>query len=82
MCTEVPRDGSPAEYSCGKNGEPFSANYKANVYEAWQRWLQRDVVKRGQNNDNELKPKNRLAWKIRSESQSVEVVLMEDKSLC
>jgi len=29
-----------------KNGVPFSvSNYKADVYEAWQLWSERDVVK-------------------------------------
>jgi len=42
---EVPSDGCPAKYGCGKNGAPFSETTKADVHEAWRLWLERGIVK-------------------------------------
>ena len=42
---EVPHDGRPAKYRCGKKRCAVLSKYKANVNEAWQLSLQRDVIK-------------------------------------
>jgi len=39
---EVPRDGRPANIGVEKTARRSHSNYKADVYEAWQLWLERD----------------------------------------
>jgi len=42
---EVPHDGCPAEHRCGNKQSAILRNYKADAYEEWQFWLERDTVK-------------------------------------